>query len=683
MKKTLLLGIITFLVTQLIAQERLSGVVQNATNQDYLEFCHVINKSLNIGATSNAEGKFVIYANVNDTLIFTYVGFKKKEIVVKDFKPKTISLVPEQVKLNEFVLRTDKDNLLKLFKRAQRNLMHSKLQNSRTYFNLSTSEEGIPVEQMEAYYQTLRRPDSVLETTLKTGRVGLAKTTDERYFLSLRSVYVMGRYNLFESSHNKLPTNPMQISIKYINRNYRIEEVYQMGDIVQFSMIPNSNNHFHTTVWINEKSKRIVKYQLTNSNVTRHPFNPIFKEQSIDSLSLSLEYEFSDSKVQFMDRMKMDYLVAYQSNNQVNYYTTSAFLLYYNRQFPFHMPKQPSFLNKLNDYDKIIAQPHNAHFWKQTEAFIPSEQMLKNQRFFELNGNLLNYDDFQLPPVAFERHTLPWTLERKDVYDLNGSERLAYDSTLIKNYMIQLRDNKQVKLNGYLFFDVNQYPDTMVFTSQTVLNIKHSRFTLVEDRYHKAYVNTYFDLIEAERKDMEKMLLSQSWTLNQVDSIYDYRNSQLKKRLAEYEELTKLGINQFYFLKYCNFIHRKLGIDNLQYVMRLKLAEWETLNDPELKRQIANRQLINYYALGIMEGEYDEAIRNYEKFLARNKNELVPLNIGLCYFNMACAYSALEDYASACKYFVEANNLGIEVPEENMGLCRNNVLHRQKLFFEE
>ena len=59
-----------------------SGTVLNAANDVPIENAHVVNLNQVKGAVTNAEGEFEIRASVNDTLYFTYLGFKSLRVRV-------------------------------------------------------------------------------------------------------------------------------------------------------------------------------------------------------------------------------------------------------------------------------------------------------------------------------------------------------------------------------------------------------------------------------------------------------------------------------------------------------------------------------------------------------------------------------------------------------------------------
>ena len=58
------------------------AVVVNAQTDEAMESVHVVNLNQVIGTITNQKGQFAITAAVNDTLYFTFLGFKSQKIRV-------------------------------------------------------------------------------------------------------------------------------------------------------------------------------------------------------------------------------------------------------------------------------------------------------------------------------------------------------------------------------------------------------------------------------------------------------------------------------------------------------------------------------------------------------------------------------------------------------------------------
>ncbi|WP_298548817.1 carboxypeptidase-like regulatory domain-containing protein [uncultured Aquimarina sp.] len=81
----IVIGIGTY--AQETESETVSGKVLNASTDIKLQNVHVVNLSQVIGTITNKEGDFEIKAKVNDTLYFTYIGYKPLRVrVTNDWK---------------------------------------------------------------------------------------------------------------------------------------------------------------------------------------------------------------------------------------------------------------------------------------------------------------------------------------------------------------------------------------------------------------------------------------------------------------------------------------------------------------------------------------------------------------------------------------------------------------------
>ena len=84
MKQLFTLFLFSVLVTASYAQEVVSirGTVENASDDSILENVNIVNLNQVWGATTDKKGAFKIRAVVNDTLFFSYLGFKSIRVRV-------------------------------------------------------------------------------------------------------------------------------------------------------------------------------------------------------------------------------------------------------------------------------------------------------------------------------------------------------------------------------------------------------------------------------------------------------------------------------------------------------------------------------------------------------------------------------------------------------------------------
>jgi len=92
----------------LLGQEKVIGVIENDADSKPISNVHVINLNSVIGTISNNDGVFEINASVNDTLFFSYLGFKSIKVRVTNdlikFKNSKIKLTELAYALEEIIV---------------------------------------------------------------------------------------------------------------------------------------------------------------------------------------------------------------------------------------------------------------------------------------------------------------------------------------------------------------------------------------------------------------------------------------------------------------------------------------------------------------------------------------------------------------------------------------------------
>jgi tRNA A37 threonylcarbamoyltransferase TsaD len=100
-----------------ISQEadKVLGVVLNSADKSPLENVNIVNLNQVIGTTTNKKGEFQISAKVNDTLHFSYLGFKSIKVRVtndwlkfgsSNIELTELALALEEVVVNQLKLTT-------------------------------------------------------------------------------------------------------------------------------------------------------------------------------------------------------------------------------------------------------------------------------------------------------------------------------------------------------------------------------------------------------------------------------------------------------------------------------------------------------------------------------------------------------------------------------------------------
>ncbi len=90
-------------------EQDVSAIVINAQTQLIMESVHVVNLNKVVGTITNTKGEFTIRASVNDTLYFSFLGFKSQKVRVTNdmirFKDTKIALTELAYALEEVIVR--------------------------------------------------------------------------------------------------------------------------------------------------------------------------------------------------------------------------------------------------------------------------------------------------------------------------------------------------------------------------------------------------------------------------------------------------------------------------------------------------------------------------------------------------------------------------------------------------
>ena len=110
--KKIIIFITLFISTLTFSQQQIEivkGNVQSETSKSILQNVHVLNLNKVKGTITSSEGEFEIQAKVNDTLYFSYIGYKPLKVVVTNdlirFDNNTIELTELAYALEEIIIK--------------------------------------------------------------------------------------------------------------------------------------------------------------------------------------------------------------------------------------------------------------------------------------------------------------------------------------------------------------------------------------------------------------------------------------------------------------------------------------------------------------------------------------------------------------------------------------------------
>lgn len=114
MKIILSIPILFFCIHGYSQEQIISGKVLSTENNEPLPYVNIGIKDKSVGTVSNENGVFKLYLDhkvrLNDTVIFSYIGYKTKKYLISDLKNLTgsILLQSKNMELDEVVLSAEK-----------------------------------------------------------------------------------------------------------------------------------------------------------------------------------------------------------------------------------------------------------------------------------------------------------------------------------------------------------------------------------------------------------------------------------------------------------------------------------------------------------------------------------------------------------------------------------------------
>jgi hypothetical protein len=573
--------ILFFYVYHNHAQVTVDGEIKDAVTNEAIPYCAIGVKNTAKGCLTNEEGVFKL-TNVllTDTLVISYVGYKRKTISILDFtKNTTLYLVRKDNVLNEVVVYSNDDYLYSIFEKCRKQLLNSKQQQSKAYFVLETELKQQPVELLECYYNASFNSSVVEALNFKNGRVGLAPY-NERYFINQNTSKVFTFLNLLGGS-SYLPTAPLQLNKRQLKKSFRLKllSVYDtLNPIykIAFNPIDSNANKFSGEMWIEKNTSVLKKITLIISKTTRHPFRPIFKdfgEIQHASMQITKSY-YTNEGLSLLDHIDFNYQMLYRhrknvsgvaENNDTTFEVTSKGLLYfYDYNKLFIIPKF-SYNADFSDYQKITSLTYNEGFWNTNNSLVYSDKMTQGINYFKTYGQLINYKNSGNSRASFTKegffksNYLVWS---KDF-------RLSLKNDSIKNDTLsettpnnQLGWREKYRLRAQLFLDINEMADSLQHFSASIFDVYETFYNLKEEPYTNCFLNIYFDLYEIERRKMEKIFSTKKYTRLQLDSIYQQAIKNLETQTFDYIKQVNHGTNIKALEKWNDYVLQNLGISN-------------------------------------------------------------------------------------------------------------------------
>lgn len=649
----------------LIAQEAIKGTLVSGQENHPLSFAKIKVMGERRGAISNEDGVFELgNLTPKDSLRISHYSVTPRIVSARYFlENDTLVLDKHFQEIDAIEVAGVKGALLELFDRARVKVDKSVSVNSKSYFSLESSSDGMPVELIEAYYQAETRGGRIENLALKNGRIGMSAMGNE-YFVSLSTTQIVQSYNPHKATNNKFPQSPMMLPVRKIAKLYDYKVLSIQNGVLKLAFTPkkviNRNALFPTTVYINKADETLLRVEFSKDDLRTHPFKEINPRDTIQRLDFFMAYNF-DAKQQGLEQIELNYRMDYKGVNGIKDIQTNGIFLFHEPHATFSLPLYSESVKLFSDYDKIVSQPYNNFFWSTNEAISPSKKKESYKHYFETHGVLLNFNELStISPKIFSDKLIPWSTDRIQLYHINDADAFSVASQQAKDFHNKVIISELYELQAFIYLDRNASADSTHYEVQTLINLDESFFYLEQTPETVCFINLYYDLVEIHRRELAAQLQKDKPDISDMKKMYASAQLRLENELKTYLKEVERGNNEKALQYYIDKVHSALGIDNAFLIQDEE--QWAQFAlATEMPGPITQRY--NYGSALINIGRYEDAlIVLLEAEEMGDQHPWLLYNIGVCYLE-------LGNDDLGCEYFKRSEDAGERLEAEILENC--------------
>jgi len=546
----------------------IEGKIYERENRETVPYAKVYNKSIQKRTLSNETGYFRIeIGSYSDTILIDVIGFRSKWIKISEKTTFYEIVLEENTQLLGEVVVKPEDNtyLYKLLLDCGKKPSGTR-KNSRVYYELKSYVNNNQIELVENFYNGTLLGYDLDALSLKTGRFAL-RNFNNTFFGSMESSKAIVMLKLFKKNRY-FPESPFELNAKQLRASYWLslhskyrDEALDSIYVVDFSPKDTSGGFFKGRVWISKHSRNILKTELHCVHAKVHPFRAIFPSDTLRNLDLHITKSFEQmGGKMYFKQVDFSYNIMYSNRKNKTYQTSTRAVLHaYDPEDIFILPEFKFY--ESSDYVKINAIPYNSYFWENHNELKVSEQKNENELFYNDPTSTTNRTVFangKFKKGLRESPYITWSQNR-----IRFREFTTDTTEVISNPLRPGIVSEKYNLGVKVFMDINFFPDTMQVITSTVFDPFESYYRLPLDAAALYFINVYFDLVEAERRELDDAIARSDRKVATIQELYlksQYRVDALQRK---YFQEAGHGTNEKSMAKWNQLVYEKLNINNL------------------------------------------------------------------------------------------------------------------------
>lgn len=570
----------SFSWTQTSSNLILRGYIFDQTSKEPIPFAKIENKTTKSASISSFEGYFEIeYYSLDDTLIISHFDYKTQLLKASQLNDTfLIFLDRNYTEIDEVIVKpTDNTYLYHLINSFSRQ-MNVKEKESKAYFVLKSYLDSSQIELVEAYYNAEIKGYDISDLKIKTGRIAVKPTNQNRIFANFSSSKAICELTTL-GENDYFPNSPFELNYKKLRKSYNLDLIssYVNEDkdsicVIYFYPKAGLIDFFKGRVWLNISKNTIDKLELESEDSGKHPFLPLFPIDSIQNVKMYISKTFNNITGSIvLDQINFNYSFDYLSRSdreeKAKYTIQSKALVYfYDYSNVFVLPSF-RFPENINDYRKVQALPYLADFWSSNSELKMNDQANETNSFYNDKNTITNQNLFDLK--LFSKNQDTTNRQKTDFYE-SKYIHWSKNRVLLKELEIDTLSEKLSSINALnyrisvqVYSDYINSLDSSYVLTETILDPYFTFYYLPVNKYTNCFVNLFFDLTEIERRNFVNETKVKN--LTQVEYLKKRKkfDEQLELKQALFLKEVERGTNRKAMEKWNQIVFSELQIDNI------------------------------------------------------------------------------------------------------------------------
>ncbi len=580
--------IISFVLLSYIAssQIHITLVVKNEKTKEAVQFCNVGIEGSGLGGITNEDGVITMEVPSSystDSISISHIGYEPKNISIPDIgDSKNVVYLKEcAYVLPEVEVSSDDDVWFQILNKCRNvNIKQKNLSSAKAFYSIESTKDDVPLEVIECFYTADVSGLKVNDLAFKNGKLFLNKS--ESGWKTINASETYKHFDIFQGT-DLFPLSILNFGISGMKKRFNVEMEFT-DDMYKVFFTPKDKNgeYFSGYIFIDRSDYSLKQIDYFADNATIYPFLPLYPNDSISKVSLSINETFADNGGCVLPELvRYNYSFDYYSRRYgvLHKVESKSFLYLYDYGKPFIEPIFDYYAEP-TDYRKISLIPYNDVFWKQNYKFTISESKSQKIDYLEREEQSFDYNSSTSEEVIFgddivaqiENNTdnfrhrgyfeTPYIKWNSDV-KLLVHEKPPQSESSIKNVYVATQKYKFVV---QILLDITELDDSIHWQSFTIFDPFQSYYEYEEHPTENIFacVNIYFALCEKIRLDMEKRLKKNHRSVEDIRKIYDETKMELENFRKKYFLEVGLGEDLLALRLYNAMVIRKFGIDYVE-----------------------------------------------------------------------------------------------------------------------